>query len=233
MNNGAAVQKLLSLSGLLFVLAGCVSTAGMQSTNEAAHQLDAISSSGTILYVSAAGSGSACSPSVPCALETARSLVEQLTSTMTEDITISLAGGTDELAQPLSFGPGDSGVNDHFVNYTASAGAQPILSGENLIQGWTLADSSKGIYPASVPAGFDTRQCKQLQIAHVPHQINPAHGTTLGTYRQSRPFICRILDVLTHRRAHKTTRLIAGAFVGIHPTRMGTSLRAFVREVAP
>lgn len=110
-------------------------------------------------YVSASGSATApCTQASPCSLSTAQTTVEGETLKMTGDLVVELEGGTYPLSSTLAFTTADSGENGYNVVYEAVPGQSVVLSGGTTISGWTLHDSSKTIYAASVPSGFDTRQ---------------------------------------------------------------------------
>ncbi len=112
----------------------------------------------TIFYISPNGSNTLCTSDQPCSATTAQGRVRQLIADMQSDLTISLNNGTYELPAALTLSAADSGRNGHAVNIVASSGASPVISGGTRIQGWTLSDSAKNIWSASVPKGFDTRQ---------------------------------------------------------------------------
>jgi hypothetical protein len=80
----------------------------------------------------------------------------------TGDVTISLAGGTYRLTQPLDLDPADSGINGHNIVFEAAPGARPIISGGVRITGWKLVNSAKDIWSAKVPA--DVKGARQLYI---------------------------------------------------------------------
>ncbi len=81
------------------------------------------------------------------------------------DIVVNVGGGTYQLANPLSFGAGDSGRDGHTVHYRAVDGEHPVISGGMEVTGWT-AVANPGItlapgaqlWQASVGAGIDSRQ---------------------------------------------------------------------------
>jgi hypothetical protein len=112
----------------------------------------------TTLYVSPAGSGTACSASAPCSLTQAKSSVEAIGGSMTGDVVVQLAGGTYRLSGPLRLTADDSGRNGHTVSWQAAPGQSPVLSGGQQVTGWTLKDSADNIYAAPVQAGTDSRQ---------------------------------------------------------------------------
>ncbi|WP_348650608.1 ricin-type beta-trefoil lectin domain protein [Catellatospora sp. KI3] len=112
----------------------------------------------TTLYASPTGSGTACSSAQPCSLSQAQSTVRAVAPAMTGDIVVQLAGGTYALGSPLTFTAADSGTNGYTVFWTAAQGATPVISGGQRVTGWSLADSGRNIWRASVSGGFDTRQ---------------------------------------------------------------------------
>ena len=110
------------------------------------------------LYVSPTGSGTACSATAPCSITQAQSSVRSMTSSMSGDIVVQLAGGTYRLTAPLVFNASDSGTNGHTVIWQAAPGATPVLSGGQQVTGWTLHDSGNNIWSAPIPTGADSRQ---------------------------------------------------------------------------
>ncbi|MDP9082249.1 MAG: right-handed parallel beta-helix repeat-containing protein [Pseudomonadota bacterium] len=77
---------------------------------------------------------------------------------MQKDLVVQLIGGLYSISTPLQFGPQDSGFNGYTVRYEAQGAAPVVISGGVPILNWTLNDSTKNIYQAKVPSGFDTRQ---------------------------------------------------------------------------
>jgi hypothetical protein len=112
----------------------------------------------TVLYTSPTGSGSACTITAPCSLTGVRTQVEALAPDMTSNITVYLLGGTYRLASTFQLGVSDSGENGYSVAYEAYPGQRPVISGAVQVTGWSLYDSSLGIYRASVPAGTESSQ---------------------------------------------------------------------------
>src|SRR5260370_342679 len=129
------------------VFLGC---AGLATTALAA--APAAAASGTTLYASPTGSGTACTISAPCSLTGVRDQVRTLTGTMSADIAVVLRGSTYRLAAPLQLGPADSGTGGHVVAYQAYPGEKPVLSGATRVTGFALFDAGKGIYRAPVDA---------------------------------------------------------------------------------
>jgi hypothetical protein len=60
-----------------------------------------------------------------------------------DDVTVTLAPGRYELAEPLVFTAADSGSDDHAVTYAAEEGARAVISGGSVIGGWQEADSGR------------------------------------------------------------------------------------------
>ncbi|WP_370102133.1 hypothetical protein [Streptacidiphilus sp. MAP12-20] len=138
---------------------------------------------GTTLYASPTGSGSACTITAPCSLTGAQSAVRSANASMATDITVYLRGGTYTESSPLAFGPRDSGTGGHTVNWTAYPGETPVLSGARQVTGFTPYDSGKNIYRAAVPSGTQSRQLfvngVRAQRARGP--LNPAGFTLSGS----------------------------------------------------
>jgi hypothetical protein len=90
-------------------------------------------------------------------IERARDVVRTLNASMSDDITVFISGAY-RLAQPIVFGPQDSGTNGFSVVYTAAPGEHPVLGGGLPVTGWTLADSARNLWSAAAPEGLvDTR----------------------------------------------------------------------------
>jgi hypothetical protein len=64
------------------------------------------------------------------------------------DVTVLVRGGTYELPQTLTFGPEDSGTEQHHVTYAAYPGEQVVISGGRRISGWQQGD--RGVWTAQV-----------------------------------------------------------------------------------
>ena len=114
------------------------------------------------LYVSPTGSGTAFSQTQPGSLTGARNQIRTINSAMTGDIIIYLYGGTYALGSSFqlqeSSSTHDSGTNGHNVIYQAYPGQTPILSGGITVTGWSLFDSTKNIWQASVGTSVNSRQ---------------------------------------------------------------------------
>jgi hypothetical protein len=76
----------------------------------------------------------------------------QVASSMTENVTVSLADGIYSLSAPLRFTSLDSGKNGFSVNWV---GPGATISGGLKVTGWAVG--SNGIYSANVPAGTKSR----------------------------------------------------------------------------
>lgn len=138
---------------MAFALISAVSL-GLSLTN----MVEANEPAQTEFYVSPEGSGGECSLSSPCSLERARDGVRSANSDMSGDIVVYLRGGTYELSSTFELSGRDSGTNGHNVIYQAYPGEEPVLSGGKKVTGWSLYDSSKGIYRAKVDPSLNTRQ---------------------------------------------------------------------------
>ena len=146
----------LSMKGALvffFLLAFCGGSLFILQQAHAAVQ--------TTYYVSPTGSDSNSGTSInsPFAtLDHARQVVESINGNMSGDIVVYLLGGTYTINNTIAFTSKDSGTNGHNIIYEAYPGQTPVLSGGMHITGWTLHDSSRNIWQAPIPAGFDARQ---------------------------------------------------------------------------
>ncbi|MFC4533163.1 ricin-type beta-trefoil lectin domain protein [Sphaerisporangium dianthi] len=112
----------------------------------------------TTLYASPSGTGTSCSAAEPCSLPSAQTAVRGLTGSMSGDIVVELADGVYRLSEPLRLTAADSGNNGYQVIWKAAASARPVISGARAATGWTLADSGKNIWRATVGTGVDPRQ---------------------------------------------------------------------------
>ena len=91
-------------------------------------------------------------------IQKARDVVRTINSNMTGDIIVNLRGGTHTLSSTFTLGASDSGNHGYNIIYQAYGGEAPVISGGQRITGWTLHDSRKHIYKASVGTSIDTRQ---------------------------------------------------------------------------
>ncbi len=135
---------------LLVLVAVLISFVSLKTTHAATQ---------TTYYVSPTGSDSNSGTDINHPFATinhARQVVEAVNSNMSGDIVVYLLSGTYH--ESLTYTARDSGTNGHNVIYKAYPGATPVLSGGKRITGWTLHDSTRNIWQASIPAGFDTRQ---------------------------------------------------------------------------
>jgi hypothetical protein len=112
----------------------------------------------TTLYAAPSGSGTACSSAQPCSLAGAQAAVRSRVGGMSGDIAVQLADGVYRQTSPLRFTSADSGTGGHTVRWQAAPSAHPVISGAKAVTGWSVADSSKNIWKASVGTGIDTRQ---------------------------------------------------------------------------
>ena len=137
----------------------------------------------TVLYASPSGSGSTCSLSAPCSLAGAKSKVESLASSMSADIDVTLRGGTYALSSTFTLGPADSGQNGHQVVWQAYPGEKPVFSGAQKITGWSLYDSAKNVYRASVPTGTQSRQLfvNDVRAQRARGPLNPGGFSLSGS----------------------------------------------------
>ncbi len=127
------------------------------------------------LYASPTGTATTvCAISAPCSLTAAQTVVRGMTATMTGDIVVDLRGGSYRMASTWTFSntAHDSGTSGHRVIYAAYPGEAPHISGGQQVTGWTLHDSAKNIWSASVGSTLRTRELYvngvRAQLAHGP-----------------------------------------------------------------
>ncbi len=82
-------------------------------------------------------------------------LRQRIAAGLKADLTVVIRAGTYELAEPLVFGPADSGTDKCAITYAASPGETVVLSGGRKIGPWKQAEGN--IWTTSVP---DVRQRK-------------------------------------------------------------------------
>ena len=78
-----------------------------------------------------------------------RAARKEIAAGLKGNLTVLLRGGTYELAEPLRFGPEDSGTGQFAVLYTAAPGENVVLSGGRQITGWKRGQG--GVWTAEVP----------------------------------------------------------------------------------
>ncbi len=55
---------------------------------------------------------------------------------LTADVTVLIRSGTYRVAEPIVFGPEDSGTERHSITYAAYAGEKPVIGGGRVVTGW-------------------------------------------------------------------------------------------------
>lgn len=93
------------------------------------------------------------------------------------NVVVELSGGTYRLAEPLRFGPQDSGRNGNMVIWTAAPGAHPVISGGWRAMKWTESDPAHDIWSTKVPAGTRTLQ---VYVGGKAAQLAQASTSSLG-----------------------------------------------------
>jgi hypothetical protein len=88
----------------------------------------------------------------------AQAAVRSANANMSSDLTVYLRGGVYPLSSPLTFDSSDSGTNGFNVIYRSHPGERAVLSGGQIISGWTAAGG--GIFKAD--AG--SRRFRQLYV---------------------------------------------------------------------
>jgi hypothetical protein len=102
----------------------------------------------------AAATGSAQQPfaSVAQAAQTAHRLSAR------SDVVVHMTAGMYRLTQPLTFTSADAAQNGHTITYAGTADQATVMSGSQLVTGWTLQNQASNIWVASVGTGVNTRQ---------------------------------------------------------------------------
>ena len=81
-----------------------------------------------------------------------------------KDITVLIRGGTYALAEPLVFGPEDSGTAHHAITYAAGPGETVVVSGGRRIIGWQRGRGH--VWTARVPAAKEGKwHFRQLVVS--------------------------------------------------------------------
>jgi len=112
-------------------------------------------------YVSANGSDTNAGTNVAAPFQTlarAQTAVQAINFFQSGDLTVYLSGGLYRLTNAITFTEADSGQHGHRVIWQAMPGQTPAIDGGILVTNWKLADGSKNIWEASVPAGVTFRQ---------------------------------------------------------------------------
>lgn len=86
---------------------------------------------------------------------------------MAGDIHVYIRGGEYSLPSTVQFLTQDSGFNGYKIHYCAYRGEKPVLTGGKTVGNWTLFDSTKNIYQASV----GTSLFRQLYINQTTQAI--------------------------------------------------------------
>ena len=113
----------------------------------------------TQFYISPTGNdttGQGTSASPWQTLEKARDHIAGI-SNFNDDMEVILKDGTYRLSSTFDLGAAHSGKNGYTITYKAENAGQAVISGGQLITGWSDSNSD-GIWQASVPAGSDSRQ---------------------------------------------------------------------------
>jgi len=104
------------------------------------------------IYVSALGkdTGTGTEESPFAAIAQAQAAVRALVARgLKAPVTVVIRGGGYDLAQPLAFGPEDSGTAEFPITWTAAKGERVLVSGGRRITGWQ--SGKDGIWTAQVP----------------------------------------------------------------------------------
>ena len=84
-------------------------------------------------------------------------IVQTINQNMTGDIIVYLRGGMYTIDSTIHIGNSMSGTNGYSVKFMNYTGETPVISGGQVITGWTLYDAAKNIYQA-LGVSFNFRQ---------------------------------------------------------------------------
>jgi Right handed beta helix region len=147
------------------------------------------------VYASPAGTGTACTQTLPCSLAAAQVLVRTLNVNQTADIVVSLAGGIYRLTQPLSLTPADSASHGYNVVYQGASASTVVFSGAIQVTGWTRSPDNAAIWEAAVAPGTKSRNLfvngvrATRTLGQFPGTLSPVSGgyqasdMTIDTWR--------------------------------------------------
>lgn len=110
------------------------------------------------LYVSPTGSGSDFSQQRPGPISGVQDKIRTAKNSESGDLIVHFAVGTYFINQTMDLSAQDGGANGNRVVWEGDAWGKVLISGGQLITGWTMHDAGKGIWKAALPAGFDSRQ---------------------------------------------------------------------------
>src|SRR5258708_25176255 len=79
-----------------------------------------------------------------------------MNSNMSGDIVVQLAGGTYRLSSTWNFTSSGSATNGHSIIWQAAPGQTPVITGGQKLTGWTLINSSKNLWQATLPSGVSS-----------------------------------------------------------------------------
>jgi hypothetical protein len=92
-------------------------------------------------------------------IQKARDTIAGRTEPMQVDIYVYLRGGVYPISAPITFTSSDSGTNGHIIHYLAYKKERPVVSGGQLVTGWTRY--KENIYKASLDR---TEKLRQLYV---------------------------------------------------------------------
>jgi hypothetical protein len=104
-----------------------------------------------MLYVSPTGAGTECTAYNPCLIEAAKAKARVWNAQSPRDITVRLASGRYELANPIVFDSADSGAEGRTVKYVAEKSGTVFLTGAVPVIDWTLYNAKLNIWSAMLP----------------------------------------------------------------------------------
>src|SRR5258708_20319222 len=100
-----------------------------------------------------------------------------MNSNMSGDIVVQLAGGTYRLSSTWNFTSSGSATNGHSIIWQAAPGQTPVITGGQKLTGWTLINSSKNPWQATLPSGVSSYDLL-VKLTPSPHSNPPPHSPT-------------------------------------------------------
>ncbi len=92
---------------------------------------------------------------------------------LTDHVSVLIAKATYRLTEPLVFGPGDGGDDEHMVSYLAPDSGSVVFSGGVEITGWR--DVGGGVWAAKLPAALEEHgRARTIADASIPADDRPA-----------------------------------------------------------
>jgi len=98
---------------------------------------------------------------------------EKIKAGLTDHVWVMIAKATYRLTEPLIFGPGDGGDDEHLVSYLATDSGSVVFSGGVEITGWR--DVGGGVWAAKLPAALEEHgRARTIAEPKLPEDDAPA-----------------------------------------------------------